>query len=59
MEAITDNWESSYLAGGITRSITEDSTKFLGKTLKVSLSTAKRAATKKMCDFLSQLLSMR
>ena len=30
---------------------------FLGKTLEVSLSATKRAASKKMCDLLSQLLS--
>lgn len=49
--------EGIELSGGITRSITEGGTMFLGKSLEVSLNTTKRAASKKMCDMLSQLLS--
>ena len=45
------------LSGGTTRSITEGSTKFLGKFLGVSSSATKKAANGKMCDLLSQLLS--
>ena len=45
------------LSGGTTRSITENGTKFLGKSLDVSLSATKKAASKKMCDLLSRLLS--
>ena len=45
------------LSGGITKSIIEGGTKFLGKSLKVSLSATKSAANKKMWNLLSQLLS--
>jgi len=47
------------LSGGSTKSITENSTKFLGKSLEVFLSATKSAANKKMCicSLLSQLLS--
>ena len=45
------------LSGGSTKSITENGTKFLGKSLEVSLSATKLAANKKMCSLLSQLLS--
>ena len=44
------------LSGGSTRLITEGGTMFLGKSLEVSLSVTKRAASKKMCDVLSRLL---
>ena len=45
------------LSGGCTKSITEGGTKFLGKSLEVSLCATKAAANKKMTDSLSQLLS--
>ena len=45
------------LSGGITKSITEGGTKFLGKSLEVSLSATKSVANKKMCNLLSYLLS--
>ena len=45
------------LSVGITKSITESGTKFLGKSLEVFLSATKSAANKKMCNLLSQLLS--
>ena len=45
------------LSGGSTRLITGGGTMFLGKSLEVSLSATKRAASKKMCDVLSRLLS--
>ena len=48
--------EGIQLAGGSTRSITEGSTKFLGKSLDVSLS-ATKAVAKKITDKLSHLLS--
>ena len=47
--------EGIQLSGGFTRSITEGSTKFLGKSLDVSLSAT--IAKKKMTDKLSNLLS--
>ena len=45
------------LSGGITKLITEKGTKFLGKSLEVSLSATKAAANKKLCGLLSNLLS--
>ena len=45
------------LSGGSTRLITGGGTMFLGKSLEVSLSATKKAASKKMCDVLSRLLS--
>ena len=45
------------LSGGITKSITERGTKFLGKSLEVSLSATKSVANRKMCNLLSYLLS--
>ena len=45
------------LSGGITKSITEKGTKFLGKSLEVSLSATKAVANKKLCGWLSDLLS--
>jgi len=45
------------LSGGITKSITEKGTKFLGKSLEVSLSATKAVANKKLCGLLSDLLS--
>ena len=45
------------LSGGITKSITEGGTKFLGKSLEVSLSATKSVANEKMCNLLSYLLS--
>ena len=45
------------LSGGVTKSITESGTKFLGKSLEVSLSATKTVANKKLCSLLSQLLS--
>jgi len=49
--------EGIQLSGGSTRSITEGGTKFLGKSLDVSLSATKAAAKKKMTDKLSNLLT--
>ena len=49
--------EGIQLSGGCTKSITEGCTKFLGKSLEVSLSATKAAADKKMIGSLSQLLS--
>ena len=43
------------LSGGNAKSITENGTKFLGKSLEVSLSATKSAANKKMYSLLSQL----
>ena len=45
------------LSEGIPKSITEGGTKFLGKSLEMSLSATKSVAYKKMCDLLSYLLS--
>ena len=45
------------MSGGSTRPITDGGTKFLGKSLDVSLSATKAAAKKKMTDKLSYLLS--
>ena len=49
--------EGIQLSGGSTRSITEGSTKFLGKSLDVSLSATKAIAKKRITDKLSYLLS--
>jgi len=49
--------EGIQLSGGLTRSITEGSTKFLDKSLDVSLSATKAVAKKKITDKLSHLLS--
>ena len=51
------NRQGIELSGGITKSITEGGTKFLGKSLEVSLSATKSVANKKMCNLLSNLLS--
>ena len=45
------------LSKGVTRSITEGGTKFLGKLINVSLSVTKRSANKRMVDRLTDLLS--
>jgi len=45
------------LSGGFTKSNIVSGTKSLGKSLKVSLSATKIVASKKLSDFLSQLLS--
>jgi len=49
--------EGIQLSRGFTRSISEGGTKFLGKSLEVSLSATKAAANKKLMDTLSHLLS--
>ena len=46
------------LSKGVTRSITEGGTKFLGKLINVSLSATKRAANKRMVDRLKELISV-
>ena len=46
------------MSKGITRSITEGETKFLGKLIDTSLSTTKRAANKGMVSRLTELLSV-
>ena len=45
------------MSGGSTTPITDGGTKFLGKSLDISLSATKAAAKKKMTDKLSYLLS--
>ena len=45
------------LSGGITKSTAESGTKFLGKSLEVSLSATKYVANKILCSLLSDLLS--
>ena len=45
------------LSGGVTKSNTVSGTKFLGKSLEMSLSATKTVANKKLCSLLSQLLS--
>ena len=49
--------EGIQLSGGSTTPITDGGTKFLGKSLDISLSATKAAAKKKMTDKLSYLLS--
>jgi len=49
--------EGIQLSGGSTRPITDGGTKFLGKSIDVSLSATKAAAKKKITDKLSYLLS--
>ena len=51
------NHQGIPLSNGVTKSITEGSTKFLGKLINVSLSSTKRTASKQMVSRLSSLLS--
>ena len=53
----SSQWSGNWAIWGVTKSITENGTKFSGESLEVSLSATKTVVNKKLCSLLSQPLS--